>query len=303
MERLAWGLVGGGEDSQIGFAHRAGATLDRRFEFVAGALDIDPDKGREYAGRLGLSQERAYGDWREMLGSERIRDDRPHLVTVATPNATHFEISKSFIEAGFHVLCEKPLTMNPDTAWELCSIAKANGRILAVNYGYSGYPMLRQIKAMVRREKLGRIRVVVAEFAGGFHADARDMENPRVKWRFDPDQVGVSSITGDAGIHALHAACFADRSKRQVAICGFRDRSRRSKARGRFPDRLSNDGRGNRSAVVERARYRKSSRPDASGFRGKGRASLGAGASRASQVDSSRRANPDSGKGWPRFAS
>ena len=209
MDRLAWGLVGGGEDSQIGFAHRAGATLDRRFELVAGAMDADPARGREYAKRIGVEPDRAYGDWREMLDGERIRDDRPHLVTVATPNATHFEISKSYLEAGFHVLCEKPLTMTPDSAWELCKIARANERILAVNYGYSGYPMLRQAKAMVRRGELGRIRVVVAEFAGGFLADARDMENPRVKWRFDPEQVGVSSITGDAGIHALHAACFA----------------------------------------------------------------------------------------------
>ena len=111
MARLNWGMIGGGEGSQIGPAHRLGAGLDGAFSFVAGALDHRPEAGRDYGARLGLDPDRAYGDWREMLDGERDRPDRVDLVTVATPNATHFEITKAFLEAGFHVLCEKPMTM------------------------------------------------------------------------------------------------------------------------------------------------------------------------------------------------
>ncbi|MGH9272515.1 MAG: Gfo/Idh/MocA family protein [Ilumatobacteraceae bacterium] len=206
MVLLNWGLIGGGEGSQIGFTHRAAAALDGRFRFVAGALDIDPDRSRAYGHALGLDPVRAYGDWRAMLAAERERSDRPHLVTVATPNRTHFEISKSFLEAGFHVLCEKPMTMTLDEAHELVAVAARAGRQCAVNYGYSGYPLVRHMRAMVARGDLGAIRVVVAEFAGGFMAD--DVDNPRVRWRFDPSLAGFSAVTLDAGIHALHMACF-----------------------------------------------------------------------------------------------
>src|SRR6056297_2029059 len=110
MAKLTWGMVGGGEGSQIGPAHRLGAQADGHFAFAA-ALDADPAKGRAYAQSLGIAPDRAHGDWREMLAAERARDDRLDLVTVATPNATHFEITKAFLDAGFNVLCEKPMTM------------------------------------------------------------------------------------------------------------------------------------------------------------------------------------------------
>ena len=109
--RLKWGMVGGGEGSQIGPAHRLGAGLDGLFEFTAGALDHRADEGRGYGQRLGLAAERSYGGWQEMLAGELAREDRIDLVTVATPNATHFEITKAFLENGLHVLCEKPMTM------------------------------------------------------------------------------------------------------------------------------------------------------------------------------------------------
>ncbi len=208
MQKVNWGLIGGGEGSQIGFAHRAGAVLDGKFRFVAGALDADPKRAREYGIRLGLSRDRAYGDWREFVACERNRSDRPGLVTVATPNDTHFEIASTFLRAGFHVLCEKPMTLTVDDAIELDAIARQEDRICAVNYGYSGYPMIRQLKAMVAAGQIGRVRVVVAEFAGGFMADEADSDNPRVRWRFDPNQAGVSAVSLDLGIHALHLACF-----------------------------------------------------------------------------------------------
>lgn len=206
--KLKWGLIGGGEGSQIGGTHRISASLDGRFELIAGALDIDPVRGRDYAIRLGVASDRAYGDWREMLAGEKGRKDRLDLVTVATPNASHHPITKEFLLAGFDVLCEKPLTTTVAEAEDIVRTARDNGRIVAVNYGYSGYALVRQMRAMIERGDLGKIRVVVAEFAHGHHADAADADNPRIRWRYDPKLAGVSSVVGDCGIHALHMACF-----------------------------------------------------------------------------------------------
>jgi predicted dehydrogenase len=208
MAMLKWGLIGGGEGSQIGPAHRLGARVDGLFDFVAGALDHRPDEGRAYGRKLGLAPDRAYGDWREMLEGERRRTDRVDLVTVATPNATHFEITRAFLEAGFHVLCEKPMTMTVEEGEEIVRVSRKTGRICAVNYGYTGYPLVRHMRAMVARGDLGGIRLVVAEFAHGHHADAADADNPRVRWRYDPAQAGISAQFADCGIHALHMASF-----------------------------------------------------------------------------------------------
>lgn len=208
MTKLGWGMIGGGEGSQIGPAHRLGAGLDGLFEFRAGALDHRAEAGRDYGQRLGLDADRAYGDWREMLEGEKNRPDRVDLVTVATPNATHFEITKAFLEAGFHVLCEKPMTMTVEEGEEIVRTARAADRICAVNYGYSGYSLVRHMRAMVARGDLGKIRLVKAEFAHGHHADAADADNPRVRWRYDPAQAGVSAQFADCGIHALHMASF-----------------------------------------------------------------------------------------------
>ncbi len=208
MKKLNWGMIGGGQGSQIGPAHRLGIAVAGGFDFVAGALDHRPDEGRAYAKSLGIADGRAYGDWREMLAGERERGDRIDLVTVATPNATHFEISKAFLEAGFHVLCEKPMTMTVEEGEDIVRVARSAGRICAVNYGYSGYPLVRHMRAMVARGDLGKLRVIVAEFAHGHHADAADTDNPRVRWRYDPAQAGVSAQFADCGIHALHMASF-----------------------------------------------------------------------------------------------
>ena len=206
--KLNWGMIGGGEGSQIGPAHRLGAQADGNFAFVAGTLDADPERGRAYAQRLGIAADRAYGDWREMLEGERGRPDRVDLVTVATPNATHFEITRAFLEAGFHVLCEKPMTMTVEEGEEIVRIARASGRICAVNYCYSAYPMVREMRHMVATGQIGRVRLVVANFSHGHHGDATDADNPRVRWRYDPAMAGISGQFADCGIHALHMASF-----------------------------------------------------------------------------------------------
>ena len=208
MAKLNWGMIGGGDGSQIGPAHRLAAGLDAKFNFVAGALDHNPDAGRAFGQRLGLAADRSYGDWREMLAGEVNRPDRVDLVTVATPNSTHYEITKAFLQAGFNVLCEKPMTVTEAEAQDLVETAQASGKICAVNYGYTGYALVRHMRAMVARGDLGKIRLVVAEFAHGHHANAADMDNPRVRWRYDPAQAGVSAQFADCGIHALHMASF-----------------------------------------------------------------------------------------------
>lgn len=207
MAKLNWGMVGGGEGSQIGPAHRLGAGLDGAFEFAAGALDHRAEAGIDYGRRVGLG-DRAYGSWQDMLAGEKTREDRVDLVTVATPNATHFEITKAFLENGFNVLCEKPMTMTVEEGEEIVKIAQATGKICAVNYGYSGYSLVRHMRAMVARGDIGKVRLVKAEFAHGHHADATDADNPRVRWRYDPAQAGVSAQFADCGIHAMHMASF-----------------------------------------------------------------------------------------------
>ncbi|WP_282061396.1 Gfo/Idh/MocA family protein [Roseobacter litoralis] len=208
MTRLNWGMIGGGEGSQIGPAHRLGAQADGNFVLAAGALDVDAEKGRVYAQSLGVIADRAYANWQDMLEGEKNHPDRLDLITVATPNSTHFEITKAFLEAGFNVLCEKPMTMTVDQGEEIVRVAKASGKICAVNYCYSAYPMVRQMRQMVADGEIGKVRLIVTNFSHGHHGDATDADNPRVRWRYDPAMAGVSGQFADCGIHALHMASF-----------------------------------------------------------------------------------------------
>lgn len=208
MTRLNWGMIGGGEGSQIGPVHRISAGLDGQFAMVAGALDAVPERGKAFARSLGIAPDRCYGDWREMLEGERNRPDRLDLVTVATPNATHHAITKAFLEAGINVLCEKPMTVTLAEAEDIAATARRSGATCAVNYGYTGYPLVRHMRAMVARGDLGKLRLAVVEFSHGFHADAADADNPRMRWRYDPAQAGMSGQFADCGIHALHMASY-----------------------------------------------------------------------------------------------
>jgi predicted dehydrogenase len=221
MARLLWGMIGGGEGSQIGPVHRISSGLDGLYTMAAGALDIDPAKGRAFAERLGIGPDRAYGDWREMLAGEKDRSDRVDLVTVATPNATHHQITKAFLEAGINVLCEKPMTVTVEEAEDIVATAKRSGAVCAVNYGYTGYPLVRHMRAMVARGDLGKVRLIVVEFSHGFHADAADADNPRMRWRYDPAQAGISGQFADCGIHALHMASYVSGENAQELSSDF----------------------------------------------------------------------------------
>ncbi|MFK7867838.1 MAG: Gfo/Idh/MocA family protein [Roseobacter sp.] len=232
MAKLNWGMIGGGEGSQIGPAHRLGAQADGNFVMAAGALDVDAEKGRAYAQSLGVAPDRAYANWQDMLSGEKNRADRIDLVTVATPNATHFEITKAFLEAGFNVLCEKPMTMTVEEGEEIVRVAQASGKICAVNYCYSAYPLVRQMRHMVGEGEIGRVRLIVTNFSHGHHGDATDADNPRVRWRYDPAMAGVSGQFADCGIHALHMASF---------IAGDQVRSLSADFASTIPSRLLED--------------------------------------------------------------
>ena len=177
MKRLNWGMIGGGKGSQIGPAHRIAAGLDGLYTFTAGALDADPAAGRAFTQDLGLAPDRAYGDWKEMLEGEKNRPDRIDLVTVATPNSTHYEIAKAFLDAGIHVLCEKPLTVTEAESEDLVLTARRTGCILAVNYGYTGYALVRHMRAMVAR---GEAPYCTRSLTGTFHAPGSRLATTRL---------------------------------------------------------------------------------------------------------------------------
>ncbi len=221
MKKLSWGMIGGGRGSQIGPAHRISAALDGLYDFKAGALDANAESGRSYAQELGIHEDRSYGNWREMLEGESSRSDQVDMVTVATPNSTHYEITKAFLEAGFNVLCEKPMTITVEEAEDIVATAKRTGSVCAVNYGYSGYALVRHMRAMVARGDVGKVRLIKAEFAHGFHADAADADNPRVRWRYDPALAGISAQFADCGIHALHMASFVSGQEAESLTADF----------------------------------------------------------------------------------
>lgn len=204
--RLNWGMIGGGEASQIGIVHRQAAARTERFRFVAGAFDVDPARSVAFGRGLGLDPARVYGDWRDCLQAESARSDRLHGVTIATPNSTHCEIATAFLEHGFHVFCEKPLAVTLADAEALTALAQRRGLLLAVNFCYSGYPMIRQLRAMLKGGELGSLRLIHAEFAHGYHAS--EASGPRVRWRYDPAEVGDSAVLADVGIHGLQLIDF-----------------------------------------------------------------------------------------------
>jgi predicted dehydrogenase len=192
-DRLVAGMVGGGPGAMIGAAHRHAMWLDNQYVLAAGIFGRKPQASAEFAGSIGV--ERVYADYREMAEQEKGRLD---VVAVVTPNDTHFEIAKAFLEAGISVVCEKPLTNDSNTAAELVAIAESNGAILAVPHIYSAYAMVRHAARMVRDGDLGRVRFVAAEHASGWASAEID------QWRMDPDIGGAASAVGDVGTHAFH---------------------------------------------------------------------------------------------------
>jgi predicted dehydrogenase len=201
---LRWGMVGGGRGSQIGYIHRSAGLRDRYFDLVAGAFDLDPERGRDFGIALGVDAARCYADYRAMFVAEGGRPDGIEVVTVATPNNTHYEISKTALEAGLHVVCEKPLTFTIEQAEEIAQLSKDNGLIVGVTYGYSGYQTIEEARALVASGILGEIRLVNLQFAHGHHSAPVEELNPAIKWRVDPNFSGPSYVLGDLATHPLY---------------------------------------------------------------------------------------------------
>jgi len=203
---IRWGMVGGGKGSQIGYIHRSAAHRDDVFVLVAGAFDIDPERGRAFGLDLGLDEARSYRDYAAMFAAEAGRADGIEAVSIATPNNTHFAICKAALEHDLHVICEKPLCFTIAEAEELKTLSQARGRIVGVTYGYAGHQMIEQARAMVRNGDLGEIRIVNLQFAHGFHSAAVEEQNPSTRWRVDPKFAGPSYVLGDVGTHPLYIA-------------------------------------------------------------------------------------------------
>ncbi|WP_306544420.1 Gfo/Idh/MocA family protein [Malikia spinosa] len=201
---IRWAMVGGGQGSQIGYIHRSAALRDGVFQLVAGAFDIDPVRAREFGTKLGLDPERCYPDYATLFAQEAQRPDGIQAVSIATPNGTHFAICQAALQAGLHVVCEKPLCFTTEQAEQLRQLAAAQGRIVGVTYGYAGHQLIEQAREMIAAGELGEIRIVQMQFAHGFHSAAVEAANPATQWRVDPKMAGPSYVLGDVGTHPLY---------------------------------------------------------------------------------------------------
>ncbi|MDX2053219.1 MAG: Gfo/Idh/MocA family oxidoreductase [Polyangiaceae bacterium] len=207
--KLRLGMIGGGKGAFIGAVHRIAARLDNRYELVAGALSSDPTRARESAIELGIAEGRAYGSYAEMIEKEKRRADGVDVVSIVTPNHMHFGPAKACLEAGIHVICDKPLTTTVSDAEELVALVEKTGLVFGVTHNYTGYPMIRQAREMVRSGELGAIRVVQAEYPQGWLAtNLEGTGQKQAAWRTDPTQSGQGGCLGDIGTHAFNLAAF-----------------------------------------------------------------------------------------------
>jgi predicted dehydrogenase len=202
-------MVGGGPDAFIGAVHRKAAALDGEIELVSGAFSSSPQKSRQQGEELLLDASRVYGSYQEMAEQESQlpEGDRIDFVSIVTPNHVHFDVAKTFIEAGIHVVCDKPMTTTVEDAEELCRLVKQHDVVFALTHNYTGYPMVKQARELVKQGALGTVRKVVVEYPQGWLATFLEGEGAKqAVWRTDPNQAGVSSCIGDIGSHAENLA-------------------------------------------------------------------------------------------------
>ncbi|WP_236635153.1 Gfo/Idh/MocA family protein [Rhodoferax sp. TS-BS-61-7] len=203
--RLRYAMVGGGRDAFIGGVHRKAAALDGQIELVAGALSSSPDKARASGRDLFLADDRNHGSWQELLADELRRppEERIDFVSIVTPNHVHYLVAQAFVEAGFHVVCDKPLVHTGAQARDLVAAVKKQGTVFGVTYNYTGYPLVRQMRHMVQSGAIGTVRKVVVEYHQGWLATAvEDSGSKQAAWRVDPALSGAAGAMGDIGSHA-----------------------------------------------------------------------------------------------------
>jgi predicted dehydrogenase len=202
-------MVGGGPGSFIGPVHRMAAELDGKIRLVAGAFSRDPTRNAAAAQGWGVEGERTYADYRALVADERERADGAELVAIVTPNHLHFEVAAAALEAGLHVMSDKPATRTLSEAQQLAGIVAASGRLYGLTHVYTGYPMVREAREIVRRGELGVVRKVVVEYSQGWLSQPIERSgNAQAAWRADPAQAGVGGAIGDIGVHAFNIAEF-----------------------------------------------------------------------------------------------
>jgi predicted dehydrogenase len=214
--KLRMGMVGGGKDAFIGAIHRLAANMDGLIELSCGALSINPEIAVASGEALFLPKDRTYLTFEEMIKAEAAlpADKRIDFVTIVTPNFAHFAPAKMALEHGFHVVIEKPITFSLEEAKELKQILDKTGLTLCLTHTYSGYPLVKQIKAMIKAGELGKIRKVWVEYPQGWLSKLSEREgNAQAAWRTDPKKSGKSSVMGDIGTHAAHLAEYVTGSK------------------------------------------------------------------------------------------
>ncbi|PKR87614.1 oxidoreductase [Pleomorphomonas diazotrophica] len=205
--RLRLGMVGGGRGAFIGAVHRIAARLDDRYELVAGALSSDPERARASAADLHIAPDRAYSDFKAMAKAEAARPDGIDVVAIVTPNHMHAPIATAFLNAGIHVICDKPMTRTVAEAEALATLVADTGLIFVLTHNYSGYPMIRQARSMVAAGELGPIRLVQVEYPQDWLTVAAEtMGSKQAEWRTDPARSGLAGSVGDIGSHAMQLA-------------------------------------------------------------------------------------------------
>lgn len=205
--KLRMGLVGGGQGAFIGRVHSIAATLDNRAALVAGALSSDPARAKASAPDYDIPSQRAYSSYKEMIAAELKlpAGERIDFVAVATPNHTHFEIAKAFAEAGFNVMCDKPLTFDLAQAEELARVVQKTGVVFGVTHNYTGYPLVRQARAMIAAGELGQINAVRAFYIQGWlRTKLEEAGQKQASWRTDPARSGAAGCFGDIATHAYN---------------------------------------------------------------------------------------------------
>jgi predicted dehydrogenase len=204
--KLRMGMVGGGRGAFIGQVHRMAANLDGKIELVAGAFSADPEKSRLSGQDLFLDPSRVYASYQEMARAEAAlpEDRRIDFVSIVVRNNLHFDVAKTFLEAGIHVVCDKPVTFNLEQAVQLRTLINRTGLVFALTHNYTGYPMVKEARRMVRAGELGRLLKIVAEYPQGYAVGdvEGDGQGQIANWRSDPAVSGVSNCIGDIGTHA-----------------------------------------------------------------------------------------------------
>ncbi|HEY6133425.1 MAG TPA: Gfo/Idh/MocA family oxidoreductase [Rubrivivax sp.] len=202
-------MVGGGEGAFIGAVHRIAARLDDHYELVAGALSATPQKAQRSGRAIGLGADRIYSDYTAMAKAESKCADGIEAVSIVTPNHLHAPVATAFLEAGIHVICDKPVTTTSKEAKKLLALVRKTKRIFAVTHNYSGYPMVRHARQMVQEGRLGEIRVVQVEYAQDWLTEALEQTGQKqAGWRTDPARSGAGGAIGDIGTHAHHLVAY-----------------------------------------------------------------------------------------------